>query len=79
MNARWTRMTREHVMWDDRDMKFCEMRPFIFHYFFVDDTLQIREDYKPNDERDQGHCHLRLCSFFNGNGHQHSGPIFRRV
>ena len=34
MNTRWTRMTREHVMWDDRDMKFCEMRPFIFHYFF---------------------------------------------
>jgi len=46
------KVLRFYAVWDDRDMKFGEMRPFIFHYFLVDDTLQIREVYKPNDERD---------------------------
>merc|ERR1712106_156426 len=46
------KVLRFSAVWDDRDMKFGEMRPFIFHYFLVDDTLQIREVYKPNDERD---------------------------
>jgi len=46
------KVLRFYAVWDDRDMKFGEMRPFIFHYFLVDDTLQIREVYTPNDERD---------------------------
>jgi hypothetical protein len=46
------KVLRFYAVWDDRDMRFGEMRPFIFHYFLVDDTLQIREVHTPNDERD---------------------------
>ena len=31
---------------------FGEMRPFILHYFLVDDTIEIREVHKANDGRD---------------------------
>ena len=27
------KVLRFYAVWDDRDMKFGEMRPFIFHYF----------------------------------------------
>ena len=31
---------------------FGEMRPFIMHYFLVDDTLEIREVHAANDGHD---------------------------
>jgi len=43
---------RFFCIWDDRDSMFGEMRPFILHYFLVDDTIEIREVHKANDGRD---------------------------
>jgi hypothetical protein len=31
---------------------FGELRPFVLHYFLVDDTIEIREVHKPNDGHD---------------------------
>ena len=31
---------------------FGDLRHFVFHYYLVDDTLEIREVYKANDGRD---------------------------
>jgi len=76
MNARWTRMTREHVMWDDRDMKFCEMRPFIFlltiHYKSARTTSQMMSVTKVT-----AICDCARSSM--GMDINTSGPIFRRV
>jgi len=41
-----------HAAYDDRDSLFGDLRLFIFHYYLVDDTLEIREVYKKNDGRD---------------------------
>jgi len=40
------------AVYDDRDSLFGDLRQFIFHYYLVDDTLEIREVYKANDGRD---------------------------
>ena len=45
-------MLRFYCVWDDRDAMFGEMRPFVLHYFLVDDTIEIREVHEPNDGRD---------------------------
>lgn len=31
---------------------FGEMRPYVLHYFLVDDSIEIREVHKPNDGHD---------------------------
>ncbi|CAG5128078.1 unnamed protein product, partial [Candidula unifasciata] len=46
------KVLRFYCMWDDRDTLFGELRPFILHYYLVDDTLEVREVHKPNDGRD---------------------------
>ncbi|KAF6020172.1 EFHC1 [Bugula neritina] len=46
------RVLRFYCVWDDRDAMFGEMRPFILHYYLVDDTMEVREVHKPNDGRD---------------------------
>jgi len=40
------------AVYDDRDALFGDLRRFIFHYYLVDDTLEMREVYKANDGRD---------------------------
>ena len=39
-------------MWDDRDAMFGEVRPFIIHYYLVDDNVEIREVHKTPEGRD---------------------------
>lgn len=46
------KVLRFYCVWDDRDNMFGEMRPFIIHYFLVDDTLEVREVHTANDGRD---------------------------
>lgn len=46
------KVLRFHCIWDDRDNMFGETRPFLIHYYLVDDTLEVREIHKPNDGRD---------------------------
>ncbi|KAK0042970.1 EF-hand domain-containing protein 1-like isoform X2 [Biomphalaria pfeifferi] len=46
------KVLRFYCVWDDRDSMFGEMRPFLLHYYLVDDTLEIREVHTPNDGRD---------------------------
>ncbi|KAK3580258.1 hypothetical protein CHS0354_012787 [Potamilus streckersoni] len=46
------KVLRFFCIWDDRDAMFGEMRPFVIHYYLVDDTLEIREVHTPNDGRD---------------------------
>lgn len=46
------KVLRFFCVWDDRDAMFGEMRPFVVHYFLVDDTVEIREVHEPNDGRD---------------------------
>ncbi|KAK6187064.1 hypothetical protein SNE40_006312 [Patella caerulea] len=46
------KVLRLFCLWDDQDSMFGELRPFILHYYLVDDTLEIREVHKPNDGRD---------------------------
>jgi len=41
-----------NAVYDDRDTMFGDLRHFVFHYYLVDDTLEIREVYKANDGRD---------------------------
>lgn len=43
---------RFYCVWDDRDSMFGEMRPFVLHFFLVDDTVEIREVHKANDGHD---------------------------
>lgn len=43
---------RFYCVWDDRENMFGEMRPYILHYYLVDDTVEIREVHEPNDGRD---------------------------
>jgi len=46
------KVLRFYAVWDDREQMFGEMRPFIMHYFLVDDTLEIREVHAANDGHD---------------------------
>lgn len=46
------KVLRFYCIWDDRDSMFGEMRPFILHFFLVDDTIEIREVHKANDGHD---------------------------
>ncbi|CAK8696625.1 unnamed protein product [Clavelina lepadiformis] len=46
------KVLRFYCVWDDRDSMFGEMRPYVLHYFLVDDTIEIREVQKPNDGHD---------------------------
>ena len=39
-------------VWDDRDAMFGQLRPFILHYFLVDDTIEVNEVRKDNDGQD---------------------------
>ncbi|CAF0712493.1 unnamed protein product [Brachionus calyciflorus] len=46
------KVLRFYAVWDDRANAFGELRPFIIHYYLVDDTLEVREVHKANDGRD---------------------------
>ena len=46
------KVLRFYCVWDDRDSMFGEMRPFILHYYLVDDTVELREVHSANDGRD---------------------------
>jgi hypothetical protein len=46
------KVLRFFCVWDDRDSMFGEMRPYILHYYLVDDSVEIREVHEPNDGRD---------------------------
>jgi len=46
------KVLRFYCVWDDRDAMFGEMRPFVVHYYLVDDTLEVREVHTANDGRD---------------------------
>nr|CAB3241327.1 EFHC1 [Phallusia mammillata] len=46
------KVLRFYCVWDDRDSMFGEMRPYVLHYFLVDDSIEIREVHKPNDGHD---------------------------
>jgi Ca2+-binding EF-hand superfamily protein len=46
------KVLRFFCVWDDRDKMFGEVRPFVIHYYLVDDTVEIRECHKNNDGRD---------------------------
>ncbi|XP_046865042.1 EF-hand domain-containing protein 1-like [Xenia sp. Carnegie-2017] len=46
------KVLRFFCVWDDRDSMFGEMRPYILHYYLVDDTVEVREIHTANDGRD---------------------------
>lgn len=46
------KVLRFDAIYDDRDSLFGDVRAFIFHYYVVNDTLEIREVYSKNDGRD---------------------------
>lgn len=46
------KVLRFFAMWDDRSEMFGEHRPFVIHYYLVDDTVEVRECHQPNDGRD---------------------------
>lgn len=46
------KVLRFWAVWDDRDQMFGELRPFLIHYFLVDDTMEVRECPKHNDGHD---------------------------
>lgn len=46
------KVLRFYCVWDDRDNMFGETRPYVIHYYLVDDTLEVREVHTPNDGRD---------------------------
>ncbi|XP_052097106.1 EF-hand domain-containing protein 1-like [Mytilus californianus] len=46
------KVLRLYVVWDDTNQMFGEMRPFVIHYYLVDDTLEVREVHNANDGRD---------------------------
>lgn len=46
------KVLRFYCIWDDQDSMFGESRPFVIHYYLVDDTLEVREVHTPNDGRD---------------------------
>ncbi|EDV19218.1 EF-hand domain-containing protein 1 [Trichoplax sp. H2] len=46
------KVLRFFCIWDDRDNMFGELRPFVLHYYLVDDTIEIREVRQQNSGRD---------------------------
>eukprot|EP00051_Salpingoeca_urceolata_P016671 m.223208 g.223208 ORF g.223208 m.223208 type:complete len:552 (+) comp18748_c0_seq2:177-1832(+) len=46
------KVLRFYAVWDDRDTMFGELRPFVIHYYLVDDTIEVREVNKKNSGRD---------------------------
>ncbi|XP_003385995.1 PREDICTED: EF-hand domain-containing protein 1-like [Amphimedon queenslandica] len=46
------KVLRFYCVWDDRDNMFGEIRPYILHYYLVDDTVEVCEVHEPNDGRD---------------------------
>ncbi|PAA60695.1 hypothetical protein BOX15_Mlig016896g3 [Macrostomum lignano] len=46
------KVLRFFALWDDTASMYGEARPFIIHYYLVDDTLEIREVHQTNDGRD---------------------------
>ena len=46
------KVLRFYCVWDDRANLYGELRPFTLLYFLVDDTIEIREQHRPNDGRD---------------------------
>ncbi|XP_005991103.1 EF-hand domain-containing protein 1 [Latimeria chalumnae] len=46
------KVLRFYAIWDDTSNTFGERRPFIIHYYLMDDAVEICEVRKPNDGRD---------------------------
>lgn len=46
------KVLRFYSVWDDRGAMFGDVRPFIIHYYLVDDTVEIREVHKNVNGRD---------------------------
>eukprot|EP01135_Chromosphaera_perkinsii_P006653 Nk52_evm55s554 gene=Nk52_evmTU55s554 len=46
------KVLRFYCIWDDRDTMFGECRPFILHFYLVDDTVEVREVQSQNCGRD---------------------------
>lgn len=46
------KVLRFYAVWNDKDSRSSEIRPFIIQYYLVDDTLEVREVHKANDGRD---------------------------
>lgn len=44
-------MLRFFALWDDSESELGETLPVTIHYFLVNDTVEIREDHKPNSGR----------------------------
>ncbi|XP_072369944.1 EF-hand domain-containing family member C2 isoform X3 [Scyliorhinus torazame] len=47
-----THVLRFYCYWDDSENLFGEFRELILHYFLADDTIEIREVFRPNSGRD---------------------------
>lgn len=45
------KVLRFYCIWDDRESMFGEIRPFVMHFFLVDDTVEVREVRQPNSGR----------------------------
>ncbi|XP_036941840.1 EF-hand domain-containing protein 1 [Acanthopagrus latus] len=46
------KVLRFFALWDDADSLYGDTRPVTIHYFLSDDTVEVREDHKPNSGRD---------------------------
>lgn len=46
------KVLRLFAVWDDRDQTNGDLRPYLIHYYLVDDTMEVREMHEPNDGRD---------------------------
>ncbi|CAG5136781.1 unnamed protein product, partial [Candidula unifasciata] len=46
------KVLRFYCVWNDSENMFGEVRPFVIHYYLVDDTLEVREVHQPNNGRD---------------------------
>ncbi|XP_077366918.1 EF-hand domain-containing protein 1 isoform X1 [Festucalex cinctus] len=45
------KVLRYFALWDDSESELGEILPVTIHYFLVDDTVEIKEDHKPNSGR----------------------------
>ncbi|XP_019750559.1 EF-hand domain-containing protein 1 isoform X2 [Hippocampus comes] len=45
------KVLRFFALWDDSESELGETLPVTIHYFLVNDTVEIREDHKPNSGR----------------------------
>mmetsp|Transcript_16710 Transcript_16710/g.52605 ORF Transcript_16710/g.52605 Transcript_16710/m.52605 type:complete len:431 (+) Transcript_16710:977-2269(+) len=46
------KVLRFFLLWDDRGSLYGDRRPFILHYYLVDDTIEVLEQHDRNDGRD---------------------------